>query len=100
MGRGRDRGKVDETKFASGLFSRFKKGKGSESWEETIDREVDRATDSRPSDVTILIPAQQVELGRRLELTSRLMKEKGYRLRQVIPESGMTWAASFMRMDD
>ena len=91
---------MDGTAFASGLFSRFKKGRGNQNWEETIDQEVDRATESRPNDVTIMIPAQQVELGRRLELTSRLMKEKGYRLRQVIPESGTTWAASFMRLDD
>ena len=91
---------MDETTFASGLFSRFKKNRGNENWEDTIAQEVDRATSSRPSDVTIMIPAQQVELGRRLELTSRLMKEKGYRLRQVIPDSGMTWAASFMRLDE
>ena len=83
-----------------GFLSRFKKGRSEPDWESTITDEVDRLVQARPPDVTVMIPALQVELGKRLELASRLMKERGYRLRQVVPESGMTWAASFMRMTD
>ena len=64
-----------------------------------VSGEIEGLTADRPPDVTLIIPAVQVELGRRLELTSRLMREKGYRLRQVSPDSGSTWAASFMRFD-
>ena len=81
------------------FFSRFKKRAGI-AWEEKVEHEVIRLTEADPPDVTIIIPAHQIELGSRLELTSKLMREKGYRLRQVIPESGLTWAASFMRLDD
>ena len=82
------------------FLSRFKKAKGGIAWEEKVEEEVIRLTEADPPDVTIIIPALQIELGTRLELTSKLMKEKGYRLRQVIPDSGLTWAASFMRLDD
>ena len=82
------------------FFSKFRKNQDNSLWEEKVVDEVIRLTEDEPGDVTIIIPALQVELGTRLELTSRLMKEKGYRLRQVIPDSGVTWAASFMRLDD
>ena len=91
---------MDGIFLAAGFFSRFKKNQGGGAWEEQVEHEVIRLTEAEPPDVTIIIPALQVELGSRLELTSKLMKEKGYRLRQVIPESGLTWAASFMRLDD
>ena len=82
------------------FFTRFKKARGGVAWEEKVEHEVIRLTETDPPDVTIIIPALQIELGSRLELTSKLMREKGYRLRQVIPDSGLTWAASFMRLDD
>lgn len=91
---------MDGIFLATGFFARFKKNKGSAAWEEHVEDEVIRLTEAEPPDVTIIIPALQIELGSRLELTSKLMKEKGYRLRQVIPESGLSWAASFMRLDD
>ena len=91
---------MDGIFLAAGFFSRFKRSQGGGAWEEQVEHEVIRLTEAEPSDVTIIIPALQIELGSRLELTSKLMKEKGYRLRQVIPESGLTWAASFMRLDD
>ncbi|MBW3594460.1 MAG: hypothetical protein KY391_02690 [Actinobacteria bacterium] len=86
--------------LTTGFFSKFKKNRSSASWEERIADDIIRLTEDRPGDVTIIIPALQSELGSRLEQTSRLMKERGYRLRQVIPDSGTTWAASFMRLDD
>ena len=91
---------MDGIFLATGFFARFKKNQGSGAWEEKVEHEVIRLTEAEPTDVTIIIPALQIELGSRLELTSKLMKEKGYRLRQVIPDSGMTWAASFIRLDD
>ncbi len=91
---------VDGVFLATGFFSRLFNKKGAANWEERVEDEVIRLTEEEPPDVTIIIPALQVELGGRLEHTSKLMKQKGYRLRQVIPESGMTWAASFMRLDD
>ncbi len=90
---------MDGTFLASGLFARFKKNKSAAAWEAHIQEEIARLTESMPSDLTILIPALQIELGSRLEFASKLLKEKGYRLRQVIPDSGTTWAASFMRID-
>lgn len=91
---------MDGIGFAGTFFSKLKKGRSNAPWEETIHDEVELCTEERAPDVTIVIPAQQTELGTRLELTSKLMKARGYRLRQVIPESGATWAASFMRLDD
>lgn len=89
---------MDARSLAGSFFSKLKKGGSSALWEETIADEVHRCTEAGPPDVTIVIPALQTELGTRLELTSKLMKERGYRLRQVIPDSGTTWAASFMRL--
>ena len=86
-------------RIAGSFFSKLKKGRSGVPWEDTILDDVTRCTEQRPADVTIVIPALQTELGTRLELTSKLMKERGYRLRQVIPDSGTTWAASFMRLD-
>ena len=91
---------MDGTFLAAGFFSRFKKNRGSGAWEDHVEHEIIRLTETEPPDVTIIIPALQIELGGRLEHTSKLMKQKGYRLRQVLPESGMTWAASFIRLDD
>lgn len=91
---------LDGTFLAAGLFARLRRKRSDDDWEATVESEVERLTAARPPDVTIIVPAIQLELGHRLELLSRLMKGKGYRLRQVIPESGVTWAASFMRMDD
>lgn len=85
---------------AVGLFARLFGNKGAANWDERIVTDVIRLTEDEPSDVTIIIPALQVELGGRLDRASKLMREKGYRLRQVIPESGMTWSASFIRLDD
>lgn len=91
---------MDGIFLAAGFFSRFKKSQGSGAWEDQVEHQIISLTEDEPTDVTIIIPALQIELGSRLELTSKLMKEKGYRLRQVIPESGMTWKASFIRLDD
>lgn len=84
--------------LVASLWSRFSKGRSDE-WEQAVVDEIERATAGSPPDVTITIPALQVELGKRLEFASGRMKEKGYRLRQVVPHSGVTWAASFMRVD-
>ena len=83
----------------AGFFSRFGHGKSRADWEARLEGVVERLTESSPPDVTIVVPARQAQLGTRLELVSRLMKTKGYRLRQVVPDSGTTWAASFMRRD-
>lgn len=100
-GRGRNEGgTLDGIFLAGAFFSKFKKGRYDAPWEERVVDEVIRLTEGCPGDVTIVIPALQIELGTRLELTSKLMKQHGYRLRQVIPDSGTTWAASFMRLDD
>lgn len=93
-------GTLDGLFLAGGFFAKFKKDRSTAPWEDRVADEVIRLTEEAPPDVTIAIPALQVELGSRLELTSRLMKEHGYRLRQVIPDSGTSWAASFMRLDD
>ena len=80
----------------SGFFSRLGQAKTADDWRLQLDEKVERLTQSSPPDVTIVIPARQAELGARLELVSSLMKVKGYRLRQVVPESATKWAASFM----
>jgi len=79
---------------------KLRKARTNGPWEDRITHEVIRLTEDRPEDVTIVIPAVHTELGTRLEVTGRLMKRHGYRLRQVIPDSGTTWAASFMLLDD
>jgi len=91
---------LDPSSVAGAFFSRFKKDRSNAPWEEKVVTEVMRLTEACPGDVTICIPAHHADLGSRLELASKLMKQQGYRLRQVIPDSGTTWAASFMRVDD
>ncbi len=83
-----------------GFVSKVRKPRYGNKWEDRVEHEVSDLTESQPPDVTIVIPAAPADLGTRLEITSRLMKEKGYRLRQVVPMAGTTWAASFMRLDD
>ena len=87
---------VPQTPF----FSRFGKRQSVEEWEQTLATDIERAIKGEPADVRLIIPAHQTELGKRLELASRSMRQKGYRLRQVSPESSTTWAASFMKMED
>jgi len=91
---------VAETSFAGSSSSRFDDGRSGGPWEERVVDEVIRLTEDAPSDVTIVIPAHHSDLGAKLEKASRLMQEHGYRLRQVIADSGITWAASFIRLDD
>ena len=82
------------------FFSRFGKRQRVDEWDEALATQIETATEGDPADVTLIIPALQIELGKRLEQASRMMREKGYRLRQVSPDSSSTWAASFMRMED
>ncbi len=81
-------------------MGRFRKNRATAPWEDKVAAEVTRLTEHSPRDVTIVIPAVEMDLGPRLEVASRLMKQRGYRLRQVIPDSGTRWSVSFMRRDD
>jgi len=86
--------------LAGAFLNKLKKERFDGPWEEKVVEDVIRLTEDSPGDVTIVIPARHSELGGRLEVASKLMKRHGYRLRQVIPGSGTTWSASFMRLDD
>lgn len=84
---------------AAGLWSKLRRGRGDDEWERNLATEIDRITASHPPEVKLLIPALQIELGRRLEAAAGLMKDRGYRLHMVTPEDGMMWAAGFERAD-
>lgn len=84
---------------AAGLWSRLRRGRGEGEWEQNLATEIDRITAGDPPEAKLLIPALQIELGRRLETAAGLMKDRGYRLHMVIPKDGMMWAAGFERAD-
>jgi hypothetical protein len=90
---------MDGTLLA-GLLSRFRRGRNDGDWEEHVAAEVERVTATRAQHVKVNIPALQSELGHRLEFTTMLMKEKGYRLHMVTPEADLRWAAGYEKVPD
>jgi hypothetical protein len=89
---------MDGTLLLAGLWTRFRRGRSDEDWEEQVAAEVERVCATGARHVKLMIPALQTELGRRLEVATALMKEKGYRLHMVTPDSGLRWAAGYERV--
>jgi hypothetical protein len=90
---------MDGTPLLAGLWHRFRRGRNEGEWEQQVAAEVERVTATRDRHVKVMIPAMQSELGSRLEITTQLMKDKGYRLHMVTPEAGLMWAAGYERTD-
>jgi hypothetical protein len=89
---------MDGTPLLAGLIRRFRRGRNDGEWEQQIEAQVDRVTATGERHVKVLIPAMQSELGARLEITTMLMKEKGYRLHMVTPERDLMWAAGYEKV--
>ncbi|MGH2806261.1 MAG: hypothetical protein ACRDKT_03200 [Actinomycetota bacterium] len=91
---------MDGTPFLAGLRRRFRRGRDDEGWEQEIVAQVERVAASGEQHVQVLIPAVQSELGRRLEVATRLMKDNGYRLHMVTPADDLKWAAGYEKVTD
>jgi hypothetical protein len=91
---------MDGTPLLAGLWGRFRRGRNDDEWEQQIEAEVERVAATGEQHVKIMIPAMQSELGRRLEITTMLMKENGYRLHMVAPGPDLRWVAGFERVPE